>query len=223
MTDIRAAFEAGYKQALRDAVVGFDANARRAAEEYVRSRSGILVIDPGHGGHDPGAVSGGVRESDLVNGYASALGGAWGGQVAYTRLGDESVTLPDRARFANDMGADVFVSLHANASTNTDAHGFQVFHCAGSEKGRALAECVMAAALSVVGESRWRGVFPDDSPQCGNRKLHVLRATKMPAVLVELGFLTNDAERAKLVDPEYQRSLSEAIASGIRRFVRDGR
>lgn len=178
----------------------------------------LICVDPGHGGTDPGAVAGGVRESDLALAYALALGAELerrGFGVLYTRREDRSLDLAARARAANEAGARLFISVHCNGSTSPGPHGFQVFHAVGSMAGRTLASTIYAAAVGVVGESRWSGAFSDESPQCGGRRLYVLRATRMPAVLIELGFLTHPTERADLQSSVTRDDLSRAIADAV--------
>lgn len=177
-----------------------------------------ILLDPGHGGSDPGAEAGAVREADLVLDYGKELRRILEGRghrVSMSRTEDIGVTLRARTDQANTLGVDCFVSVHANASVNAEAHGFQVFHYLASKQGRSLALNIMAAVRPVVGSPRWAGVFTDDSPQTGNRRLHVLRATRMPAVLVELGFLTHPAEHAALTSPDYRDRLCSALAYGI--------
>lgn len=178
----------------------------------------LVCIDPGHGGADPGAVAGGVRESDVVLAHALAIGAALeaaGAAVLYTRTEDVARTLASRARAANDAHAARFVSVHANASASEAPRGFQVFHCRGSEAGEALARRIYDAALPAAGATDWSGVYPDESAACGYRALYVLRATRMPAVLIELGFLTHAGERERLQDPAYRQLLAASVAAGI--------
>src|SRR5690606_41106266 len=120
-------------------------------------------IDPGHGGTDPGAVAGGVRESDVALAHALAIGAALqaaGVAVLYTRAEDVGRTLASRARAANDAGAACFVSIHCNASVSTDPHGFQIFHATGSERGEALARAIHDRVTAAIGTTRWSGVHP---------------------------------------------------------------
>ena len=162
----------------------------------------LICLDPGHGGTDPGAVAGGVREADVALDYALAVGAELeraGLAVLYTRTTDRTLDLAARARAANDTGAAVFVSLHCNASANASAEGVQVFHCRGSARGEALARRVFDRIAAVESPGRSAGVFPDESPACGHRRLYVLRATRMPAILIELGFLTSPSDRARLL------------------------
>ena len=185
----------------------------------------LVCVDPGHGGTDPGAVVNDVREADVALDYARAIGDALetrGCTVLYTRLEDKTLTLADRARAANEAGTAAFLSIHCNASTSTAPHGAQVFHAAGSERGEALARAIYARVTAAIGTTRWSGVHPDESPACGGRRLYVLRATAMPAVLVELGFLTHAGERLLLLRPAYRELLARAIADGVSDWAEEG-
>lgn len=178
----------------------------------------LICLDPGHGGTDPGAVVGDVREADVALDYARAIGEALetrGCTVLYTRLEDKTLELAARPRAANEARADVFVSVHCNASTSMAPHGFQVLHAAGSERGEALARAIHDRVTAAIGTTRWSGVHPDESPACGGRRLYVLRATAMPAVLLELGFLTHVGERTLLLEPAYRDMIARAIADGV--------
>lgn len=185
----------------------------------------LICLDPGHGGTDPGAVVDDAREADVVLDYARAIGEALetrGHSVLYTRLEDKPLTLAARARAANEAGAAAFLSIHCNASTSTAPHGVQIFHAAGSERGEELARAIYARVTAAIGTTRWSGVHPDESPACGGRRLYVLRATSMPAVLLELGFLTHPGERSLLLQPAYRDMIARAIADGIIDWAGEG-
>lgn len=178
----------------------------------------LICVDAGHGGTDPGAIAGGVRESDVALAYALEVGAELarrGAGVLYTRADDRTLDLAGRVQAANEHGATLFLSVHCNASPSPNPHGFQAFHAAGSVQGRMLASTIYAAAVRVTGESRWSGSFPDESPQCGGRRLYVLRATRMPAVLIELGFITHPEERSDLLDPVTRQEFARAIAGAV--------
>lgn len=177
-----------------------------------------IMLDAGHGGTDPGAVADGVREADIALDYVYALVSELrmaGVRPLLTREDDSRWTLSARASRANELGACCFVSVHCNASTSQVAHGFQVFYARGSAAGKDLAERIVEAAHQRQQASRWTGVFPDESPQCGGRRLAVLRQTRMPAVLVELGFITNPTERAHLLSADRRQQLAGDIAWAI--------
>lgn len=174
-----------------------------------------LVIDPGHGGTDPGAVSGGVREKDIVLVFSIALAAelrSRGHTLKLTRESDTFVELADRGRVANEFGAQAFVSVHANAAAAGAAFGAWVIHHATSARGEKLAQRIARRHPAKV--------YPDASGWTGGRRLAVLRNTAAPAALIELGFLTNDADRRMLTAPETAKSAAREIADGIEDWLR---
>ncbi len=199
--------------------------------------SQLVVIDPGHGGARPdgspgldhGASCKGAVESDLALQHASELGAALariGVATAFTRQGvAPALTLAGRASFANDRGAAAFVSVHCNAG-HASAQGFQVFHAKGSKRGELLARMILAPSLlacshevASLGARMSHGVFADQTMHCGNRRLAVLRQTRMPAVLLELDFLTHRDGRARLQDDGFRRRVAAAVADGIQTWL----
>lgn len=169
-----------------------------------------IIIDPGHGGKDPGAVSGGVLESAVALNVAKKIRSfleAQGCSVLLTRWNDDFIELRDRAYMANDWDTDLFISVHCNSSTRADATGMEVYHHThASEAAKHAARVIYDKLLSVSG-LRGRGIKADN--------FAVLRETKMPAVLIELGFISNPDDRAKLTDSAWQDEAARAIADGI--------
>lgn len=175
----------------------------------------MIVIDAGHGLHDAGASVAGVREKNLALIYALTLGGELcrlGVPVVYTRTADTYPTLGARAMLSNEKNADAFVSVHFNASPNTEASGIWLLHAAGASGGKRLADAVQR---ELGGE-----VYPDDSGWTGGRRLAVLWRTKAPAVLLEYGFLTNDEERAKVQHVEHMHNLVAKTARGLAAWLK---
>ena len=176
-----------------------------------------IVIDAGHGGEDAGGRSVGTAEKHLVLRYAGRLGSllkSAGHRVIYTRVLDVFVPLAERAKVANEEKADLFVSIHANASGSPLARGPWTIHAAGSKRGEEIARALQATMARVmVGNPD--SVFPDASPWVGGRRLAVLRQTTMPAVLLELGFMTSAADMALLEDPRQQERLCSALADTL--------
>ena len=175
----------------------------------------IICIDPGHGGKDPGATGGGVQEKAVVLNVAKKIGAfleARGCTVMLTRETDVFVELSDRARMANSAKADLYVSIHCNSvRDNARATGMEVYHYTHAlEASKRAARVIYDKLLPVCG-LRGRGVKSQD--------LAVLRETAMPAVLVELGFVSNDGDCAKLVSDEWQERAADAIAAGIMEAV----
>jgi len=180
-----------------------------------------ICIDPGHGGTDPGATYEGIREAAVVLDYAHTLRDDLerrGHTVMLTREVDLAVPLIERAQLSNQFGADCFLSLHCNASTNHAAWGAWIIHANGSVLGRRLAEAVFAEleilddATNPAGE---RKVLADGTPWVGGRRLTVLRRTIAPAVLLELGFLSNEDERARLICEDCRAATCWAIRRGL--------
>ncbi|HLS88978.1 MAG TPA: N-acetylmuramoyl-L-alanine amidase family protein [Sphingobacteriaceae bacterium] len=174
----------------------------------------LVVVDPGHGGRDPGSTSGRVFEKHLTLTTARELADmlrAVGARVVLTRTADVEVDKYDRAYMANDLGADVFVSIHFNAFTRPDMAGTETYHHETDPAGARLARLVHEAVRRELGRPD-RGVRTAD--------FVVLRETTMPAVLVEALYLTNPQEEAMAVDPAVQRRIAQAIMDGLARFFR---
>ena len=172
----------------------------------------VIFLDAGHGGTDPGAMANGVQES-LVNLsvtlQAAALLEDAGYQVRLTRTDETYLTLKERVRLANEGKASIFVSIHSNSATSASVYGITTYYCTGSSGGKVLARTVHAALLDAAG-GHDRGV--DDNV------FYVIRYTDMPAILIELGFLTNKNEAALLADPDYQTRLAAGVAAGIQAY-----
>lgn len=178
-----------------------------------------IVIDPGHGGFDPGACANGLRESDVVLDIslkcADLLAARDDVLCLVTREDDLSpnreMGLYTRADLANRKGADAFVSIHANAAGNFTAYGHEIFHYYGSRSGRHLASSIFNAIRAEVTEIQPRAV-----KEAG---FQVLRDTAMPAALVEAGFLTWVGDAEFLGRPAFRQKMAGAIAKGILAFV----
>ncbi|MEV4491217.1 N-acetylmuramoyl-L-alanine amidase [Micromonospora coxensis] len=182
-----------------------------------------VVIDPGHGGTDPGVVvpDGPLRwtEADLVHDLASRLEGrlaAAGVRVQLTRGPAPETCLPDadRAQLANSLGADVFISLHTDEHANPEAEGVATYHY-GTDNG----------VTSTTGERLAGLVQREIVARTGLRdcRTHakawdLLRLTRMPAVRVEVGYLTSPRDRGQLVDPRFRDRVVEAIVAAVQRM-----
>lgn len=180
-----------------------------------------VVVDPGHGGKDPGAVCGDVREADVnlaVGLVLAELLRARGYGVTMTRIEEgQHVGLDERCRIANRSEARCFVSVHCNSEGEAGAgarkaSGVECLYMEGSERGKRLAELVQRRLVAVTG-ARDRGVKT-------RQGLAVLRGTSMPAVLVECGFLSNAAERMLLGTPGYRQAVAGAVAEGVDEYLR---
>lgn len=174
----------------------------------------IVVVDAGHGGHDPGAVVSGIHEKDLNLTIALLVArkaqGIRGLKVVLTRSADTYVDLVERVKMAEALGAALYLSIHANYHRDQKVCGIETWMDtnAGPESQR-LAETVHRATVLATGAAD-RGV---------RRQTLYLRHTSLPAVLVEVGYLSCPTERKKLLDPAYQERLAEGILEGIREFL----
>ncbi len=180
-------------------------------EDAAPNGSPLVVLDPGHGGDHNGAEYGGVKEKDLNLAIASktaSLLEAEGVTVRMTRSIDQSVDLYARSGLANTLGADLFVSVHCNASVEHD-DALGVYTCAYSQgtEGWQLAQILRETMLDATGAADF-GM--EERPN-----LAVLRTAQVPAALVECGFMSTPSELALLTQPEYQDKLARGIADGI--------
>lgn len=174
----------------------------------------ILVLDPGHGGDRSGACYEDIEEKTINLAVALKLEAILkdnGYQVIMTRDTDVAVGLYERADIANQAGADLFVSLHSNAlENNTTYQGIMTYYYPSSNRGSKLAAAVQKGMIaSTDGIDR----------MTRSADFAVLRETDMPAVLVEMGFMTSHEELMKLVDDTYQQELAEGIANGIMDYL----
>ncbi len=170
----------------------------------------LVCIDPGHGGNDPGAIAGdGILEKDVTLRAAERVAEYLkraGIDVVLTRAGDVDINLQSRCDLANKHRADYFVSIHANAAENTEANGYEMFHWPGSDDGLKLAQKISSAYVIASGLPLRR---------ITGANFHVLRQTTMPAILVELGFMTNKSDMALLAEPAFLDKCALGIAFGI--------
>ena len=169
----------------------------------------IVFINPGHapkGNPDPGAVSrNGTRESDITATVGSLVS-KYLVDAGYDAPVMQSDSLLSVVSAANSWSADVFVSIHCNAAESSDARGAETFHAPYSEDGEVLARAIQTQIVSSVPIAN-RGVK--------TAGFYVLKNTDMPAVLIELAFLSNDYDESILTDPMRQDEFARAIARGI--------
>lgn len=180
-------------------------------------RGRLIVIDPGHGGKDPGAHGANLTEAEINLIAAKELRKKLEGlgfNVYMTRESDKYVGLYNRPQIANDLNADAFISIHANAATNTKAVGIENLYYPeeGFSLKRELARSIQDKMIAYTGAVD-RGIV--ERPN-----LVVTRETKMPSVIVEMGFLTNAEEEAKLMDPVYMDSLTNGMRDGLLQILK---
>jgi len=182
----------------------------------VKENKFSVVIDPGHGGNDPGAIGiGGIRETDVVlevSKIVEKLLSDKGVKTKLTRKDEVNLDLPPRVSFANNINSDIFVSIHANASRGKrrDINGLETFYYRGW-KGRLLAKRIQKHILRVSPGSPDRGVKQG--------RFYVIKNTRMPAVLVEIGFLTGRLDARRLEKPAHRKRIAYAIAKGILEYL----
>lgn len=186
----------------------------------VRSNGRTLVmLDPGHGGRDPGAIGlGGLREVDVILPVAKRVAELLEKQgiaVKMTRNSDYYVGLDERVTISRDAGATLFVSIHANSIENrSDVNGLEIYHY---NLGKSLAETVHNAVLDYVNKNG----FYIANRNVRSARFLVLRKSAIPAILVETGYLTNEAEVARLRRDDYQKAMAEGIARGIVQYIKE--
>ncbi len=173
----------------------------------------VVVIDPGHGGRDPGAVGiGGLQEKQINTAISNRVQQqlqAAGITVLMTRSNDVFVDLDARAQYANRAGADLFVSIHANAISmdRPEINGLETYYFSSGER---LARSIHASVLRNTDMSD-RGVR--------TARFYVLRYTTMPSVLVETGFVTGATDAARFRNPTAVNQIADGIARGILNYL----
>ena len=174
----------------------------------------VVIIDPGHGGPDPGAIGiGGIQEKEIVldlSRQVAALLEQQGVQAIMTRTNDIDLDLEPRVALAEQVKATLFVSIHANAinMSRPDVNGLQVYYY---DSGEGFARVMHDTILQSV-NMRDRGLH--------SARFYVLRRTSMPAILIETGYVTGDEDAANFGNPNFRRQLAEAIARGILSYIR---
>ncbi|WP_245999325.1 N-acetylmuramoyl-L-alanine amidase [Paracoccus methylarcula] len=221
-----------------------------------------VVLDPGHGGFDPGAQAGGETEADLVLGFAKELRTALEAQgvtVRMTREDDSFVRLEKRMTMARDAGADLFLSLHADALPSGQAAGATIFVWNPKANGKAarqlatrhdrsdllsgidltgkddgLASVMMDFARTdtqprsenfarfLTSRMALQGIGLHDRPIQG-AAFSVLKSPDIPSALLELGFITDEHDRANLTDPQWRARMVRVLVEAISGWARDER
>ena len=166
-------------------------------------------LDYGHGGNDPGAIGiDGVKEKDIVLEI--------GKRVKYhlerhqqtvieSRPNDETVSLTERSNKANTNKVDLGISIHCNAFSNSSVQGVEIFYFQKSTRGKQLANSILNEITKAKLYTKNRGLKTDN--------LHMTRETKMPSVLIELGFITNVTDKNLIINNK--ENFAIAITKGI--------
>ena len=184
-------------------------------EQIVKPRKSgekVVVIDPGHGGIDYGAIRSGINEKDIttdVSAKVAKMLRSDGYTVYMTRDEDKTVSLQERVDFSENHNPDIFVSIHVNSSEGTTATGIETHYYHDYSIG--LAKVVHAAMAKHV-NSKDRGLFKS--------KFYVINHTTVPAILVEIGFISNEEEREDLISEKRKQATAKAIVEGIKNYYK---
>ncbi len=200
----------------------------RTAKSSAESKPfAVVVLDPGHGGQDSGAMCGGVLEKDLTLDVARRIDrllNSEGIATLMTRVGDTYVSLADRAAFANRVRKCIFVSIHFNEDNKPVASGVETYYAAH----QITAGSFLASWLPFL----WRPLSDSPNPESQNlaalvqealggteaRQFFVIANVTSPAILIEGGFLTNKEDISKLASEDYRDQIAAAVADGILRY-----
>ena len=172
-----------------------------------------VVIDAGHGGHDVGGQWGRVYEKHLALDTSVRLEKhlkRMGYRTVMTRRGDYFLTLPQRCQIANRYRNAIFVSVHFNYTWKQDVSGLETFYF--NSEGQKIANHVQNRMIRYT-----RSVDRNEKFS----RFYVIRNTKMPSILVEGGFVSNEAERKRMKSARFREALARAIADGIQRYDRE--
>ena len=190
----------------------------------------VFVIDPGHGGEDPGAIGvNGALEKDINLAIATEIGDLLsekGYQVVYTRTDDRMLYTPEenvkgfrklsdlknRLKIAGEYPGAILISVHMNSYAEAKYSGLQGYYSPDSDESRLLASSIQASVKNILQGENNRGV------KKGNN-IYLLENYNGIAVLIECGFLTNSTECEKLCEKEYQKQLSFSIVCGIIDYI----
>ena len=171
-----------------------------------------VVIDAGHGGSDAGAIGGGIYEKDItldVSKRVEEILKKKGYQVLMTRDDDTYVSLQDRVAISENFAPDIFVSIHVNSSVRPEITGVETHYY--HQESMSLAQTVHSSFASSV-QSPNRGLFKS--------KFYVINHTTCPAILVEIGFISNSGEREQLIGSKRKQATAKSIAEGIDNYFK---
>lgn len=167
----------------------------------------VIVIDPGHGGNDPGSIGRkGTREKDITLKTAKNIQQKLekkGMTVILTRQDDTFVSLKDRVAITENKSADLFLSIHYDGFTTNDAKGVTTYYYKGEQ---ALAETIHENLFKHI-QAKNRGVKFGD--------YYVLRENQKPSILLELGYITNQEDEERMNSQEFQTNVTSGVVSGI--------
>jgi len=186
----------------------------------------VIVIDPGHGGADPGAQNSGLKEKDINLDISLRLRKVLeskGCKVILTREVDKDFFLPgfvrgrmakraelnQRTELATQNNADLFISVHTNSFPQRNTYGMETYYHLKSSPGKALAELIQEQLTQLQSDNKRKAKAGD---------YYLINQSKMPAVIIEVGFISNPRERKLLMSDEYRDSVAVAVSTGIERY-----
>ncbi|MCH9627773.1 MAG: Sporulation-specific N-acetylmuramoyl-L-alanine amidase [Chlamydiales bacterium] len=182
----------------------------------------VIIVDAGHGGKDGGTGNKGdaIEEKELTLETAFLIRNCLhqlGYKTVMTRTHDIYVPLSTRAEIANNVGADLFVSIHYNHAASKEAKGVEVFYY---KEGKSPPSQRITESKNLAGSILKRVIANTGAESRGLKEANfaVIRETQMPAILIEAGFLSNPIERERVRDPKYQHSIAWGIARGIDQY-----
>lgn len=190
----------------------------------------MIVIDPGHGGPDPGAVGPtGLKEKDVALAISLLLADKLqklGVQVQLTRRTDQRISLEERLYIINSLKAQLFVSIHCNSYSSPQANGVEIWHSFRGDYGNIYYREAMRIAAIVQEQLvqgtglrnrgiKYRLVENTNSPIYGLDYYYLHRKARCPGLIVELGFISNPAEEGLLADPAFQEKAAVSIMEGL--------
>ena len=210
-------------ESLVNTYLGADGKALKVVlKETVRSKKQLfkiadknipckrIVIDAGHGGTDYGAIRGEINEKDIVLDVAKKVQKELvkqGHIVIMTRNDDTYISLQDRVDTAQNMNADIFVSIHVNSSVKPEIEGVETHYY--RQESLELAQSVHEQLIQNL-KAFDRGLFKS--------KFYVINHTEMPAILCEIGFISNEAERRLLISEKRKNQTAQAIVEGVLKY-----
>jgi N-acetylmuramoyl-L-alanine amidase len=209
---------------LRRTVTGGSPSERRE-EERLRRGTGalggrVVVLDPGHGGGDEGVAAHGLVEAEIVLDLATRIEGRLGALGVTTYLTRSAETCPDdlaRARFANEMAAEVFISLHLEATASEQASGSACYFYGATLPTPGVRSAVGERLADLIARevaSRTDLIDGRTHP----KSWALLRLTRMPAIRLDAGYITSPGDAARLATPEFRDALAEAVVAGVQRL-----
>lgn len=179
----------------------------------------IVVLDAGHGGYDPGAQNKGTNEKDLTYKIAYTLmkkycsGNAPDIKVYWTRTTDQYVTLANRAAFAKSVGADAFISLHMNSASRSSANGTEVYYSTSNNSTGFGG--ITSKKMATLFKNRLVTDLNTKSRGVKSAGYYVIKHNTVPAILIELGFISGSSDYSKLTNSSFQDKAAKSIYNGI--------